>query len=195
MQASANSDQRTCCTVCIEQFSSKPRAPPIGSLLLLNTMSMTTNLRTMWCRLMDGSQKSQQAFMRRLQRPCFLEGKMPCRGKAWFPCTDSCKPDPWAGTPRGTTPKCWRLLVALADLPLLSRYKPPLLYLHIFWTSHLCNLLVGRGRGGEGSITQLQSTSHSVNHSHVLFCSPYFLGSRNGHTALHHTVCSFTIFI
>lgn len=81
-----------------------------------------TSFGTMCCRLMDGFQKSQQASMRHPQRPCFLEGKMPCRGKAWSPCTGSCKPDRQAGTPRGTTPRCWRLPVALADLPLLSRY-------------------------------------------------------------------------
>ena len=87
-----------------------------------STMSMTTNLRTMCCRLMDGCQRSRQASTRHPQRLCSLVGKMPCRGKAWFPCTGSCKPDPQAGTPKGTTPKCWRLPVALADLPLSSRY-------------------------------------------------------------------------
>ncbi len=135
------------------------------------------NYGKMCCRLMGGSQKSRQASTRHLQRPCSLEGKMPCRGKAWFPCTGSCKPDPWAGTLSWTTPRCWRLPVALADLPLLSRYysyPPPLLYLHIFWTSHLLQPIIGQVGGGGGGghvITQLQSTPHSVYHSHVILQS------------------------
>lgn len=38
---------------------------------------------------------------------------------------------------------------------------------------------------GGAVIMQQQGTPHSINHSPVWFCSPYFLASRNEHTALH----------
>ena len=48
---------------------------------------------------------------------------MPCKGKAWCLCTITCKQELEDATPRVKISKCWRLLVALADLQPLSRYS------------------------------------------------------------------------